>query len=36
MTPLVYLGHYLIDRYLGKEEADKIAEEAALKSEGFF
>lgn len=36
MTPLVYLGHYLIDRYLGKEEADKIAEEAARKSEGFF
>jgi uncharacterized integral membrane protein (TIGR00697 family) len=36
MTPLVYLGHYLIDRYLGKEEADKIAEEAARKSEGLF
>ncbi len=36
MTPLVYLGHYLIDRYLGKTEADKLTEEAARKSEGFF
>lgn len=36
MTPLVYLGHYVIDRYLGKEEAEKISEEAAEKSEGFF
>lgn len=36
MTPLVYIGHYLIDQYLGKEEAGKIAEEAALKSKGFF
>ncbi|QOI97836.1 MAG: queuosine precursor transporter [Flammeovirgaceae bacterium] len=36
MTPLVYLGHFFIDRYLGKEEAEKISEEAASKSEGFF
>jgi hypothetical protein len=36
MTPLVYLGHFLIDRYLGKEEAEKISEEAASKSKGFF
>jgi uncharacterized integral membrane protein (TIGR00697 family) len=36
MTPLVYAGHYLIDRYLGKTEAEKIAEEAARKSRGFF
>ncbi len=35
MTPLVYLGHYLIDRYLGKTKAKKMAEEAARKSEGF-
>jgi len=28
LTPLIYLGHYLIDRYLG-EEAEKIKEEAA-------
>jgi uncharacterized integral membrane protein (TIGR00697 family) len=36
MTPLVYAGHYLIDRYLGKTEAEKIAEDAARKSRGFF
>ncbi len=36
MTPLVYLGHYAIDRYLGREEAEKISEEAAGKSRGFF
>ena len=28
LTPLIYLGHYLIDRYLG-DEADQIKEEAA-------
>jgi len=28
LTPLIYLGHYLIDRYLG-EEAEKIKTEAA-------
>jgi queuosine precursor transporter len=36
MTPLIYLGHYLIDDFLGKENARKIAEEAAEKSKGFF
>jgi uncharacterized PurR-regulated membrane protein YhhQ (DUF165 family) len=36
MTPLVYLGHYFIDNYLGKEEAVKISNEAAEKSKGFF
>jgi uncharacterized integral membrane protein (TIGR00697 family) len=36
ITPLIYLGHDLIDRYLGKDEAEKIAEEAALKSRKFF
>ncbi|MDL5045752.1 queuosine precursor transporter [Oscillatoria amoena NRMC-F 0135] len=35
MTPLIYLGHYGIDRYLGKEEAEKVSEEAAAKSKGF-
>lgn len=29
LTPLIYLGHFLIDRYLGKEEADRIKEEAS-------
>ena len=29
MTPLIYLGHYLIDKYLGIEEANKMKEEAS-------
>ena len=29
VTPLIYLGHNLIDRYLGKENAEKMAEEAS-------
>lgn len=32
LTPAIYLGHFLIDRYLGKEEAEKIKEEAAASS----
>ena len=32
LTPLIYLGHYLIDGYLGKAAADELAEEAAKKS----
>jgi len=36
MTPLIYLGHYVIDNYLGKQEAEKISNEAAEKSTGFF
>ena len=36
LTPLIYLAHYLIDRYLGKKEADAMANEAADKSTGFF
>ncbi len=35
LTPLIYLGHYLIDKYLGKEQAKKLAEEAATKSGSF-
>jgi len=35
LTPLIYLGHYLIDRYLGKENAQKISEEAAMESNSF-
>lgn len=34
LTPLVYLGHNLIDKYLGRENATKISEEAAEKSKG--
>lgn len=32
LTPVIYLGHYLIDQYLGKEEAEKIKHEAAESS----
>jgi len=36
LTPLVYAGHTLIDRYLGKENALKLSEEASTKSKTFF
>ncbi|HEY5826650.1 MAG TPA: queuosine precursor transporter [Cyclobacteriaceae bacterium] len=36
LTPLVYLGHYLIDRYLGKENAHRLSEDAAKESNSFF
>lgn len=36
LTPLIYLGHYLIDNYLGKENAEAISERAAGESRGFF
>lgn len=36
LTPLIYLGHYLIDAYLGKEHASRLSEEASRKSRGFF
>lgn len=36
LTPLIYLGHYLIDNYLGKDDASRLTEEAAEKSEGLF
>lgn len=32
LTPLIYLGHALIDRYLGKENADELADKAAKNS----
>jgi queuosine precursor transporter len=35
LTPLIYLGHSVIDRYLGKAEADLLADEAAKKSGSF-
>ncbi len=35
LTPAIYLGHYLIDRYLGKENAEKLSEEAAHGSKSF-
>jgi queuosine precursor transporter len=36
LTPLIYFGHTLIDRYLGKEYALKISEQASHESKGFF
>lgn len=36
LTPVIYFGHAVIDRYLGKENAIKISEEAAHESKGFF
>ncbi|HMI65445.1 MAG TPA: queuosine precursor transporter [Cyclobacteriaceae bacterium] len=35
LTPLIYFGHYFIDRYLGKENALRISEEAASQSNSF-
>ncbi|MFZ5973647.1 MAG: queuosine precursor transporter [Bacteroidota bacterium] len=35
LTPLIYAGHYLIDQYLGKENANKISEEASQQSQTF-
>lgn len=32
LTPLIYLGHYLIDKYLGKENAELLTAEAAESS----
>ncbi len=36
LTPLLYLGHYAIDKYLGKDLSEKMKEEATQKSTGFF
>jgi len=36
LTPVLYLGHFIIDGYLGKEEADQMANEAMKKSKGLF
>ena len=35
LTPFIYLGHMIIDRYLGKEAASALADEAAEKSRSF-
>lgn len=36
LTPLIYLGHHWIDRYLGTTAAQKISDAAAGKSQRFF
>jgi queuosine precursor transporter len=35
LTPLIYFGHFLIDQYLGKENAAQLSEDAAKESTGF-
>jgi hypothetical protein len=32
---MVYAGHHIIDRYLGHEHAERIADEAAQNSNKF-
>lgn len=34
LTPLIYLGHWGVERFLGKDLAEEIAEKAARASEG--
>ena len=36
LTPLIYAGHYVIDKYLGKADAEKLSEESAQQSGSFF
>lgn len=36
LTPVIYLAHYLIDRYLGKDLSEKLQHEATEGSKGFF
>lgn len=33
LTPVIYAGHYLVDRYLGEKESEKIIEETAKEKE---
>ena len=35
LTPLIYAGHSIIDKYLGKENAQRISEAAAHQSQKF-
>jgi uncharacterized integral membrane protein (TIGR00697 family) len=36
LTPVIYLGHYVIDKYLGKETAEKVIAESNKDNEKFF
>lgn len=36
LTPILYIAHYIIDSYLGKESALQLMDEAADSSERFF
>ncbi len=35
LTPLIYLGHNIIDKYLGKEHALRMSDEATAQSQNF-
>ena len=35
LTPLIYLGHGVIDKYLGREHAARMSEEASARSQRF-
>ena len=35
LTPLIYLGHSIVDKYLGKEHAQRLSEEASHQSQKF-
>ena len=35
LTPLIYIGHGIIDKYLGKENAQRLSEEASHESQKF-
>ncbi len=36
LTPVIYFGHFMIDQYLGREHAEKIAAEATNDNGKFF
>ncbi|MEQ8426054.1 MAG: queuosine precursor transporter [Cyclobacteriaceae bacterium] len=36
LTPVIYAGHHIIDKYLGKEHATQISDEASDQSQSFF
>ncbi|MFZ1809068.1 MAG: queuosine precursor transporter [Cyclobacteriaceae bacterium] len=36
LTPLIYAGHYAIDKYLGREHAQRISDAASDDSQSFF
>ncbi|QSE96251.1 queuosine precursor transporter [Fulvivirga lutea] len=36
LTPLLYIAHYLIDNYLGKDKSEQLMEDAAESSSSFF
>jgi uncharacterized integral membrane protein (TIGR00697 family) len=36
LTPVIYLGHSMIDKYLGKANALKLSDEASAQSKSFF